>query len=48
MARIASDLVELISRLDDVVGAAITEHAPTTDNPGEAAIIRRLGAALRR
>jgi arginase len=41
-------LAELISRLDDVVGAAITEHAPTGDNPGEADVIRRLGAALRR
>jgi arginase len=43
----SSYLVELISRLDNVVGAAITEHAPAGDNPGEADIIRRLGAALR-
>ncbi|WP_157250797.1 arginase family protein [Nonomuraea typhae] len=41
-------LIDLISRLDDVVGAAITEHAPAGDHPGEAEIIRRLGAALRR
>lgn len=44
----SSDLVELISGLDHVVGAAITEHAPAGDNPAEADIIRRLGAALRR
>ncbi|MEV0288689.1 MULTISPECIES: arginase family protein [unclassified Kribbella] len=44
----SSDLVELISRLDNVVGAAITEHAPAYDNPAEADILRRLGAALRR
>ncbi|MCO1576202.1 arginase family protein [Crossiella sp. SN42] len=44
----SSDLVELISRLDNVVGAAITEHAPAADNPAEADVIRRLGAALRR
>ena len=40
--------VELISRLDNVVGAAITEHAPAGDNPGEADLVRRVGAALRR
>lgn len=44
----SADLVELISQLDHIVGAAITEHAPTGDNPGEADIIRSLGAALRR
>jgi arginase len=44
----ASRLVELISCLDNVVGAAITEHAPAGDDPGEAEVIRRLGAALRR
>ncbi|WHT15625.1 arginase family protein [Crossiella sp. CA-258035] len=44
----SADLVELISGLDNLVGAAITEHAPAGDNPGEADIIRRLGAALHR
>ncbi|MBP2324782.1 arginase [Kibdelosporangium banguiense] len=44
----SSDLADLISRLDNVVGAAITEHAPAADNPGEADVIRHLGAALRR
>lgn len=43
-----SELVELISGLDNIVGAAITEHAPAGDNPAEADIIRHLGAALRR
>ncbi|WP_163506233.1 arginase family protein [Fodinicola acaciae] len=41
-------LIELLSRLDNVVGAAITEHAPRGENAAEADIIRRLGAALRR
>lgn len=42
-------LIDLISRLDNVVGAAITEHAPAGDagNPDEVETIRRLGAALR-
>ncbi|OLF16215.1 arginase family protein [Actinophytocola xanthii] len=44
----SSRLVELVSQVDDVVGAAITEHAPVGENPAEAEIIRRLGAALRR
>ncbi|MEU7899678.1 arginase family protein [Nonomuraea sp. NPDC049152] len=40
-------LIDLVSRLDDVVGAAITEHAPPDlDNDGEAEVIRRLAAAL--
>lgn len=43
-----SSLIDRLSRLDNLVGAAITEHAPTGDNPAEAAIIERLGAALRR
>jgi arginase len=42
-------LVDLVSRLDGVVGAALTEHAPAEGavDPGEAEVIRRLGAALR-
>ncbi|MDG4823856.1 arginase family protein [Asanoa sp. WMMD1127] len=42
-------LAALRSGLDNVVGAAITEHAPPTDtpDPAEAAIIRSLAAALR-
>lgn len=44
----SADLIELISQLDNIVGAAITEHAPTGDNPGEADIIQRLGTALHR
>jgi arginase len=43
-------LVDLISRLDNVVGAGVTEHAPA-DGAGsarEAEAIRRLGAAIRR
>lgn len=41
-------LMDLVSQLDNVVGAAITEHAPAGDvgDPGEAEVIRRLGAAL--
>jgi len=41
-------LIDLVSRLDDVVGAAITEHAPREGaaDAGEAEVIRRLGAAL--
>ena len=41
-------LVELVSRLDNVVGAALTEHAPAegADGAGEAEVIRRLSAAL--
>lgn len=43
-------LVDPISRVDDIVGAAITEHAPSGDdiNAGEAEVIRQLGAALAR
>ena len=43
-------LIELVSHVDDIVGAAITEHAPSSDqiDTGEAEIIRRLGAALAR
>ncbi|MFC4589851.1 arginase family protein [Sphaerisporangium corydalis] len=41
-------LIDLVARLDNVVGAAITEHMPT-GGPADAAdtdVIRRLGAAL--
>jgi arginase len=43
-------LIDLVSRLDDVVGSAITEHMPSDgdDAAGEIEVIRRLGAALRR
>lgn len=41
-------LIELVTHLDNVVGAGITEHAPTNENPDEAEVIRRLGAALHR
>jgi arginase len=42
-------LIHLVSRLDNIVGAAITEHAPSDGfNAGEAEVIHRLGAALRR
>jgi arginase len=42
-------LIDLVSRLDNVVGAAITEHAPSggAGDSGESEVIRRLGAALR-
>lgn len=42
-------LIDLVSRLDNVVGAAITEHMPTGDagDAHDAEVIRRLGAALR-
>lgn len=41
-------LIELVSRLNNVVGAAITEYAPVegADDAGEAEVIRQLGAAL--
>lgn len=39
-------LAELISGLDDVVGAAITEHAPAGANAAEDEVVRSLGAAL--
>jgi arginase len=43
-------LIDLVSRVDDIVGAAITEHAPAGDDvdAGEAEVIRALGAALGR
>lgn len=44
----ARRLVDLVSNVDNVVGAAITEHAPVSDDPAEAAVLARLGAALRR
>jgi arginase len=41
-------LIDLIDRADDVVGAVITEHAPSSEdvNGAEAEVIRRLGTAL--
>ena len=41
-------LIDLIGQLDNIIGAAITEHAPSTDdvNGAEAEVIRRLAAAL--
>jgi arginase len=43
-------LIDLISQVDDIIGAAITEHAPPGDDvdAGEAEVIRQLGAALAR
>ncbi|MEV0974272.1 arginase family protein [Microtetraspora glauca] len=43
-------LIDLVAQVEDMVGAAITEHAPSSDDvdPGEAEIIRRLGTALTR
>jgi arginase len=42
-------LIELVSRVDDVVGASITEHAPSNNvDARDAEVIRRLGSALRR
>ena len=43
-------LIDLICQIDDIIGAAITEHAPSSDhvNNAEAEVIRRLGAALAR
>jgi arginase len=43
-------VIDLIARVDDVIGASITEHAPPDgeQDAGEAEVIRRLGAALRR
>lgn len=42
-------LIDLVSSLDNVVGAAITEHAPSGGprDAGDAAVIGRLAAALR-
>ena len=41
-------VVELVSRVGEVVGASITEHAPSAGeaDPAEAETIRRIGAAL--
>jgi arginase len=43
-------LTELVSRIDDVVGASITEHAPSDDakKASDADVIRELGSALHR
>lgn len=41
-------LADLVSRVDNVVGAALTEHAPTGQVAAEDDVIRRLGAALGR
>jgi arginase len=43
-------LIDLVSQVDDIVGAAITEHAPAGDviDVGEAEVIRALGAVLAR
>lgn len=41
-------LIDLVSRVDKVVGASITEHAPSddVDVDSDADVIRRVGAAL--
>ncbi|GAA1672265.1 arginase family protein [Fodinicola feengrottensis] len=44
----SQQLVDLISGLGNVVGAAITEYAPVADDPSELAVIRRLAAAMTR
>jgi arginase len=43
-------LIDLVSQVDDIIGAAITEYAPSGDDvdAGEAEVIRRLGGALAR
>ena len=43
-------LIDVLSDVDDVVGASITEHAPSdaAEVDSEADVIRRVGAALRR
>jgi arginase len=43
-------LIDLVSRVDNVIGASITEHAPSDDADvaRDADVIRQLGAALRR
>jgi arginase len=43
-------LTELVSRIDEVVGASITEHAPADDaeKAGDADVIRQLGSVLHR
>ncbi|MEU4198011.1 arginase family protein [Kribbella sp. NPDC026611] len=42
----AQRLIEFVAGLGNVVGAGITEHAPSTDNANETAIIHNLGRAL--
>jgi arginase len=41
-------VIDLIGRVDDIVGASITEHAPRDDAdlPRDADVVRRIGAAL--
>jgi len=43
-------LIDVVSRVGDVVGASLTEHAPSdgAEDAGDAEVIRRLGTALRR
>lgn len=43
-------LIDLISRVGTIVGASLTEHAPSgdADAPSDADVVRRLGTALRR
>jgi arginase len=44
-------LIDLVSRVGNVVGASLTEHAPSDDDAEDASdadVIRRLGTALRR
>jgi arginase len=43
-------LIDLVSQVDGIIGAAITEHAPAGDDvdASEAEVIRALGAALGR
>jgi arginase len=43
-------LVDLVSQVDDIIGAAITEHAPSDDDvhSGEAEVIRSIGTVLAR
>jgi arginase len=43
-------LTELVSRVDNVVGVSITEHAPSddTEQASDADVIRQLGKALQR
>jgi arginase len=40
-------VIDLISGVEEIVGASITEHAPS-DDAGDADVVRRLGAALSR
>jgi arginase len=43
-------LIDLVSQVEEIIGAAITEHAPSGDDvdAGEAEVIRRLGVVLAR